>query len=89
MAQARGGGGAGTAGKAARGGKGKGKGKASPAGVKGAKTGGGAVSRAKKAAKQQVRVVPTSVNRRAALYLKPPLEHPLAPRRAFKRVKRV
>ena len=53
-------GGAGTAGKAARGGKGKGKGKASPAGVKGTKTGGGAVSRAKKAAKQQVRVVPTS-----------------------------
>ena len=38
----------------------KGKGKASPARGKGAKTGGGAVSRAKKAAKQQVRVVPTS-----------------------------
>jgi hypothetical protein len=58
VAQARGGGAAGTAGKATRGGKGKGK--ASPARGKGAKTGGGAVSRAKKAAKQQVRVVPTS-----------------------------
>jgi hypothetical protein len=58
VAQARGGGAAGTAGKATRGGKGKGK--ASSAGGKGAKTGGGAVSRAKKAAKQQVRVVPTT-----------------------------
>jgi GTPase involved in cell partitioning and DNA repair len=30
---------------------------------------------------------PPPVNRRAALYLKPPLEHPLAPRRAFKRAR--
>ena len=83
VAHARRGGGAGTAGKATRGGKGRVK--ASPGKDKGAKTGGGAVSKAKKAAKQQVRVLPVSRQSSRAVArrtLSETASEPLASRRA-------